>query len=93
MWLNLAETYFEIGEWLEALKSFDECIRINPKDASSFYGKAKVNFVLSRTQEAIDCLKTAFTIDPAIRVEFENEYPEIHSSKLFKRLLGESQDK
>ena len=89
VWFNLAETYFESGKWLEALKAFDECIRINPKDATSFYGKAKANFVLSRTQEAIVCLKSAFLFDPSIRTDFEKEYPEIKSSKLFKRLLGE----
>ncbi|HQF43809.1 MAG TPA: tetratricopeptide repeat protein, partial [Ignavibacteriaceae bacterium] len=89
LWFNLAETYFELGEWIEALKAFDECIRIKPKDAASFYSKAKANFVLSRTKEAIECLKTAFLYDPSIRSEFEQEYPEIKSSKLFRRLLGE----
>ena len=78
-----------IRDRLEALNAFDECIRINPTDANSFYGKAKANFVLSRTQEAIECLKSAFIYDPTIRIEFEKDYPEIKSSKLFKRLLGE----
>ncbi len=53
------------------------------------YGKAKVNFVLSRTQDAVDCLKKAFSLDPGIRNEFAKEYPEVKSSKLFKKLLGE----
>ncbi|MDO8549297.1 MAG: hypothetical protein Q7S39_03970, partial [Ignavibacteria bacterium] len=58
-------------------------------DASSYYGKAKINFILSRTQEAVDCLKAAFKINPSMRNEFAKEYPEIKSSKLFKKLLGE----
>ena len=62
----------------------------SPVNATSYYGKAKINFILSRTWEAIDCLKTAFVIDPTIRSEFAKEYPEIKSSKLFKKLLGES---
>ena len=89
IWFNLAETLFELGDWLEAMRAYSECIRINPQDASSYYGKAKINFILSRTQEAVDCLKSAFTIDPSIRTEFAKEYPEIKSSKLFKKLLGE----
>ncbi len=72
------------------MKAFDECIRINPTDATSYYGKAKVNFVLSRTQEAIECLKSAFLFEPSIRTEFEKDYPEIKSSKLFKRLIRRS---
>jgi tetratricopeptide (TPR) repeat protein len=78
-----------MGDWLEALNAYDKCISINPSDASSYYGKAKINFILSRTQEAVDCLKSAFKINPAMRSEFAKEYPEIKSSKLFKKLLGE----
>jgi hypothetical protein len=54
------------------------------------YGMAKVNFLLRRTQVALECLKNAFAIDPEIKQEFTNEYPEIKSSKLFKKLLGEN---
>jgi hypothetical protein len=54
------------------------------------YGKAKVNFILSRTEEAIECLRMAFKLDPGIQNEFAKEYPEIKSSKLFKKLLGEN---
>ncbi|MCG6958776.1 tetratricopeptide repeat protein, partial [bacterium BMS3Abin03] len=90
IWFNLAETFFEMGKWLEALNSFDECLRINPVDATSMYGKAKVNFLLSRTHEAIECLKKAFKIDPGIEEEFTADYPDVKSSKLFKKLLGEN---
>ncbi len=62
---------------------------MNPEHAASYYGKAKVNFILSRTQEAVDCLKEAFVIDPGMKTDFAKEYPEIKSSKLFKKLLGE----
>ena len=87
--MNLAETYYEMGDWLGALKAFDECVLLNPDDAASYYSKAKINFILSRTQEAVECLKEAFLLDPAIRSEFAKEYPEIKSSRLFKKLLGE----
>ena len=53
-------------------------------------GKAKVCFILLQTKEAISCLKTAFKIDPEIKIEFAKEYPEIKSSKLFKKLLDEN---
>jgi tetratricopeptide (TPR) repeat protein len=79
-----------MGNWLDALNAFDECLRIKPDDANSMYGMAKVNFLLRRTQAALECLKNAFAIDPEIKQEFTNEYPEIKSSKLFKKLLGEN---
>jgi cytochrome c-type biogenesis protein CcmH/NrfG len=41
IWFSLAETYFEMGNWLDALDAFDECLRIKPDDANSMYGKRK----------------------------------------------------
>ena len=90
LWFTLAETYYEMGNWLDALNAFDECLRIKPGDAASMYSKAKVNFILKRTQDALTCLKKAFNLDPNIQREFADEYPEIKSSKLFKKLLGEN---
>jgi tetratricopeptide (TPR) repeat protein len=89
-WFKLAETYTEVGLWLEGLKSYDECIRINSLHANSFYGKAKINFLLGHTQEAIDNLKLAFELDPSIRNEFTRDYPEVKTSKLFIKLLDEN---
>jgi tetratricopeptide (TPR) repeat protein len=90
IWYTLAETYIELGEWLSALEAFDKCIMLKGNDAKAIYEKAKVNFILSRTEEAIQCLKLAFELDPSIQTEFTNDYPEIKSSKLFKKLLGEN---
>ena len=90
IWFTLAETYLELGEWLSALEAFDKCIVLKEDDAKAIYEKAKVNFILSRTEEALQCLKRAFELDPNIQKEFTNDYPEIKSSKLFKKLLGEN---
>jgi tetratricopeptide (TPR) repeat protein len=89
-WYKLAETYIEIGMWLESLKAFDECIRIDSKDANSYYGKAKINFLLGHTQQAIECLKFAFELDPNMRNEFTKDYPDVKTSKLFNKLLDEN---
>ncbi len=90
VWYTLAETYIELSDWLNALDAFDQCLKIKPNDANSVYGKAKINFILSRTEEAIKCLKIAFELDPGIQKEFAREYPEVKSSRLFKKLLGEN---
>ena len=90
VWFTLAETYVELGEWLSAIEAFDRCMVLKVSDAKAIYEKAKVNFILSRTEEALQCLKKAFELDPSIQTEFSNDYPEIKSSKLFKKLLGEN---
>ncbi|MBS3946485.1 MAG: tetratricopeptide repeat protein, partial [Melioribacter sp.] len=65
-------------------------IRLKPNHANSYYGKAKINFLLSQTQEAIECLKKTFELDPNIRNEFTRDYPEVKSSKLFTKLLDDN---
>ena len=77
----------EIGSWLEALDAFDKCISLKPDNADSFYGKAKIYFLLSQTEDAIDCLKSAFKLDPSIQNDFAKEYPEVKTSKLFNKLI------
>ena len=82
--ITLLRPILKWADWLDALEGYDHCIRINPLDASSFYEKAKINFILKRTKEAVECLKAAFVIDPGFKNEFEKEYPDIKSSKFLK---------
>ncbi len=89
-WFRLAETYLELGQWLEALKAYDECLRLKPDFAGIYYSKAKIYFLLSHTQQAIESLKKAFELDPNIKNEFTKDYPDVKSSKLFVRLLEEN---
>ncbi|MDP3442760.1 MAG: tetratricopeptide repeat protein, partial [Ignavibacteria bacterium] len=89
-WSKLAETYGELGMWLEGMRALDECIRINPNDANSYYEKAKIYFLLNHTKEAIDFLKLAFKIDPSIKNNFSKDYPEVKLSKLFNKLIEEN---
>ncbi|MCK7523678.1 MAG: hypothetical protein MZV64_41600 [Ignavibacteriales bacterium] len=57
-----------------------------PNDATAFYGKAKVNFIIeSELRKQLSVLKLAFQLDPSIRTEFAKEYPEIKSSKAFQK--------
>jgi len=76
--------------WLEAIEAFDKCIVLKSEDANPYYGKAKINFILSHTQEAIECLKKAFALDPNTRNKFTHEYPEVKTSKLFIKLIDEN---
>ena len=78
-----------MGKCINAIKAFDECLRINPEDANSLYGKAKVKFLLNQTHEAIECLKKAFSINPDIKQKFMNEYTEIGFSQLVEKMLRE----
>ena len=90
VWFKLGEAYFESGNYEKAAHSFDRCISINPKHANSHYGKAKILIRLEKTKDAIDCLKSAFELDPVIKTNFVRDYPEVKSSKFFSSLIEES---
>ncbi len=86
----MAEIYLESGKLDEGFKAFNQCIKIDPQHANAYYGKAKLSFMMSRTQEAIDSLKSAFKLDPNIKNRFARDYPDANSSKLIKILLDEN---
>ena len=75
--------------WADKLMLLDDCVIKAPNKIRPRHNFATDLHLAGRTQEAIDCLKMAFMLDPSIRSEFAKEYPEIKSSKLFKKLLGE----
>lgn len=88
-WQKLAYAYIKLENFALGIDALNKCISLKPQHANSYYGKAKINFILSKTQEAIDCLKSAFELDPSIANDFEKEYPDVKTSKLFKKLLEE----
>ena len=79
-----------MGKWINAITAFAECLRINPDDALSLYGKARVKFLLNQTREAKKCLKKALAINPNIKQEFTNDYPEIKFSQFVEKMMRET---
>jgi tetratricopeptide (TPR) repeat protein len=86
-WLDYGETLFELGYFRQALKAFDQSIEANAHSADAFYLRAKVLLVLNRTFDAVESLKTSFTLSPQKRKDFEREFPGVRSIKEFKNLL------
>ena len=66
--------------------------RIETCNANAYLGKAKVDFLLRRTKEAIDNLQKAFKLDPEIKNNFAKDYPEVKTSKLFEKLVEGKRD-
>jgi tetratricopeptide (TPR) repeat protein len=84
-WLDYADTLAELGYLRQSLKSYDKALEANPHLADVHYGKARVLLVLNRFYEAVEGLKMAFRLNPALRQEFEEEFP---AAKGMKELRG-----
>jgi len=77
----------EYGYFKESLKAFNRCIELQPKWADPYYGRAKVLFLLRKTYDALESLKTSFQLDPDKKTSFEKEFPGVKSIKEFTNLL------
>jgi tetratricopeptide (TPR) repeat protein len=63
-WNNKGEALFIKGKYNEAIKYYDEALRINPKKAESWYNKGLALFQLNDFKEAIIIFDKALVIRP-----------------------------
>ncbi|KAF0239842.1 MAG: TonB-dependent receptor, partial [bacterium] len=54
-----------IGEYDEALRLFDEALRIDPNSATNYLMRARTLFVLHRQKEALDSINKAIDLSPS----------------------------
>lgn len=87
-WYDLGETLLEYGYFKESLKAFNRCIALQPQWADPFYSRAKVLFLMRKTFDALESLKTAFDLDPEKKKLFESEFPGVRSIKEMTNILG-----
>ena len=69
---NLGFAYYELEQWDEAKRAFEEALRLNPRYALSMYNLGLVFYKKGFLEEAIDCYKKAIDLDPAFPESFYN---------------------
>jgi len=52
VWSNKADAYAEKGDHIEALKNYDEAIRLAPKDSGHYWARSRTHTALGNTSEA-----------------------------------------
>ncbi len=83
-WNRLAELYSETGNWVESINSFNMCIKLKPEKATAFYEKVKRKFLRNKNTEALEYLKSSFSVYPKARNESLKGQSDIQSSNLTK---------
>jgi tetratricopeptide (TPR) repeat protein len=86
---NLAELYYEEEQWDLAADSYNECIRINPADALSYYLKAKANYKMSNFLDTLESLEFALLLDSKLITDVRGDFPILQSTNSFKKLMEE----
>jgi tetratricopeptide (TPR) repeat protein len=63
-WYNKGVELMGKGSSEEAIKSFDQALKLNAKDVRSWNNKGICLLSLSRFEKALDCLSRAVSLDP-----------------------------
>ena len=62
--LDLGNTYYDMNDPVEAIKSYQTAIRLDPNCFDAYVNLGDTYFSLGRCREAIECFKEALRIDP-----------------------------
>lgn len=94
--MNLALSYYKIGECRDALEALDQVIRVKKNHVKALYIKGKILLQTGETDDAIRTLNTALQLDPENtdikkeltkaqtkqKLQYENE------KKLYKKMIS-----
>jgi tetratricopeptide (TPR) repeat protein len=63
-WFSIARIHETKGEDKEALKAYEESIKLNGKYAKAWFHKAKLHYKLGEMSEAKDCVRMVLKLEP-----------------------------
>jgi len=63
-WFSIARIHETKGEDEEALKAYEQSIRLDGNYAKAWFHKAKMHFKLGQMKEAKECVKKVLELEP-----------------------------
>lgn len=85
---DLGNTYFNLGDWQNAYKTFRKSINLNSENSLAHYGKAFCLIMLNRYQDALDNLQIAFELNPNLESLFLDKFPSLDSTQLYIKITS-----
>jgi tetratricopeptide (TPR) repeat protein len=68
---NRAYTYYELGDYSNAMKDYNSAIKIEPSNADLFYGRSELFLNIKKDQKALSDAQIAVELNPG-----SNKYQE-----------------
>lgn len=84
--LKLAESYFEVGRWNDAMEVYKKTLKSNHDLSNSYFGISLCMFMLNKNDDAINYLVKSFELNPGTENSFLDEFPSLESTQLFIKL-------
>ena len=63
-WFSVARIHETKGEYYDALKAYDESIKLDGRYAKAWFYKAKLHYKLGERDNARDCVKRVLELEP-----------------------------
>lgn len=79
----LAESYFEVGRWQDAISMYKKSFKNNPEISNSYYGISLCLFMLGENEKALKYLLHSFELNPGTETRFLEEYSNLESTHLY----------
>lgn len=86
LWADLGDAHFDAGQFTESRAAFNKSLKLDIKAAETHYGKARTELFEGRIAEAVNGFKNAFVLNPELQTKFNNEFPDVLTSRLFIEL-------
>ena len=76
-WFSVARIHEERGENTEALKAYEESIKLAPEYAKAWFHKAKLHYKLGQKDRAKECAKRILELEPDWKKYIEKYFPDL----------------
>ncbi len=76
-WFSVARIYETKGQDNEAMKAYEESIKLDPNYAKAWFYKAKLHYKLDQKNKAKDCVKRVLELKPDWKIYVEKYLPEL----------------
>jgi tetratricopeptide (TPR) repeat protein len=63
-WFSIARIHETKGEYKEALKAFEESIKLDSTYAKAWFYKAKLHYKIGQKKEAKECVEKVLALEP-----------------------------
>jgi tetratricopeptide (TPR) repeat protein len=75
-WFSEGKKLEAKGEYEEAIKAYEESIKLKPDLAKSWFYKAILHFKLGQNDKAAECVKKALELKPSWEKMLKRDYPD-----------------
>ena len=86
--VDLADSYFDLKRYEEALVAYDQAIRLDPNLASAYNTKGVVLLILQRYEEALATFEQTIRLDPSLAYAYNNKGVALRKLQRYEEALA-----